>query len=129
LEARQNVAAKYSESLSAFSFELSAPPQVPPGLRSAWAQYSLLSDKKGQIQSALKEKGIPTAVYYPKPLHLQTAFAYLGYNEGDMPASEDCSKRIFSLPMHPYLEDREIERICKIIGNEISLAEPTEPQR
>jgi len=115
LEARQNVAAKYSESLSAFSFELSAP-QVPPGLRSAWAQYSLLSDKKVQIQAALKEKGIPTAVYYPKPLHLQTAFAYLGYKVGDMPASEDCSKRIFSLPMHPYLEDREIERICKYLS-------------
>jgi dTDP-4-amino-4,6-dideoxygalactose transaminase len=65
----------------------------------------------------------PTAVYYPKSLHLQSAFAYLGYKEGDMPISEDCSKRIFSLPMHPYLEDREIERICRIIGNEISLAE------
>ena len=44
---------------------------------------------------------------------------------GDIPASEDCAKRIFSLPMHPYFEKREIERICKIIGNEISLTELT----
>jgi len=102
------------------------PARQPEGYKSAWAQYSLLSDKKDQIQSTLKEKGIPTAVYYPRPLHLQTAFAYLGYKEGDMPASENCSKRIFSLPMHPYLEEREIERICRIIGNEISLTEPAE---
>ena len=113
---RNQVASKYTKLLSALNLQLSTP-TVPEGCKSACAQYSLLSDKKEQIQSALKEKGIPTAVYYPKPLHLQTAFAYLGYKDGDMPISEDCSKRIFSLPMYPYLEDKEIERICKIIGN------------
>ena len=125
IDLRNHVASKYSEFLSLLSsncFQLSAP-SVPEGYKSAWAQYSLLSDKKAEIQDALKEKGIPTAVYYPKPLHLQTAFAYLGYKDGEMPISEDCSRRIFSLPMHPYLEEREIERICRIIGNEIS---PTE---
>lgn len=115
IEFRNQVAEKYSRLLSAMSNELSTP-FVPEGYKSAWAQYSLLSDKKEQIQSALKEKGIPTAVYYPKPLHLQTAFSYLGYKNGDMPASEDCSRRIFSLPMHPYLKDREIERICKYLS-------------
>ena len=119
IDLRNQVASKYTELLAPCS--MFHAPSVPEGYKSAWAQYSLLSDKKDQIQSALKEKGIPTAVYYPKPLHLQSAFAYLGYKEGDMPASENCSKRIFSLPMHPYIEDREIERICKIIGNEISL--------
>jgi UDP-2-acetamido-2-deoxy-ribo-hexuluronate aminotransferase len=113
IDLRNQIASKYTKLLSALNLQLSTP-HVPSGLRSAWAQYSLLSDKKDQIQSALKEKGIPTAVYYPKPLHLQTAFAY---KEGDMPASEDCSKRIFSLPMYPYLKENEIERICKIIGN------------
>jgi dTDP-4-amino-4,6-dideoxygalactose transaminase len=121
IDLRNQVASKYTKLLAPCS-TLHAP-CVPKGYKSAWAQYSVMSDKKDQIQSALKEKGIPTAVYYPRPLHLQTAFAYLGYKEGDMPASEDCSKRIFSLPMHPYLKDREIERICKIIDNEISLAE------
>lgn len=123
IELRNQVASKYTELLAPCSM-LHAP-CVPKGYKSAWAQYSLLSDKKDQIQATLKEKGIPTAVYYPKPLHLQTAFAYLGYKEGDMPVSEDCSKRIFSLPMHPYLETKEIERICRIIGNEISLTELT----
>ena len=119
IDLRNQIASKYTKLLSALNLQLSTP-HVPSGLRSAWAQYSLLSDKKDQIQSALKEKGIPTAAYYPKPLHLQTAFAYLRYKEGDMPASEDCSRQIFSLPMHPYLEDREIERICGIIRREIS---------
>lgn len=118
IELRNQVASKYTKLLDPCS-TLHAP-CVPEGYKCAWAQYSLLSDKKDQIQSALKEKGIPTAAYYPKPLHLQTAFAYLRYKEGDMPASEDCSRQIFSLPMHPYLEDREIERICGIIRREIS---------
>jgi len=119
IDLRNHVALKYTEFLSALNLQLSAP-SVPAGYKSAWAQYSVMSDKKVQIQAALKEKGIPTAIYYPKPLHLQTAFAYLGYKDGEMPISENCSKRIFSLPMHPYLEEKEIERICRIIGNEIS---------
>lgn len=55
------------------------------------------------LQNILKEAQIPTAVYYPKPLHLQSAFSYLGYRNGDLQASEDCAGRIFSLPIHPYL--------------------------
>lgn len=55
------------------------------------------------------------AVYYPKPLHLQTAFQYLEYREGDFPISEDSSRRIFSLPMHPYLRDEQIDRIVSVI--------------
>lgn len=81
IDLRNQVASKYTEFLSALNLQLSAP-FVPEGYKSAWAQYSVMSDKKVQIQDALKEKGIPTAVYYPKPLHLQTAFAYLGYKEG-----------------------------------------------
>ena len=121
IDLRNHVASKYTEFLAPCS--TLHVPCVLEGYKSAWAQYSIMSDKKVQIQATLKEKGIPTAVYYPKPLHLQTVFAYLGYKDDDMPISENCSKRIFSLPMHPYLEEREIERICRIIGNEISLTE------
>jgi len=63
----------------------------------------------------LKAASIPTAIYYPKPLHLQTAFAYLGYKEGDFPISEDYSQRIFSLPMHPYLSKADQERIIRVL--------------
>jgi dTDP-4-amino-4,6-dideoxygalactose transaminase len=86
---------------------------------SVWAQYSLLAASEGQraaMQQNLKEAGIPTAIYYPRPLHLQTAFASLGYKEGDFPVSEDFAKRIFSLPMHPYLSAEEQEHIVQVIG-------------
>ena len=68
------------------------------------------------MQAALKEKGIPTAIYYPRPLHLQGAFAGLGYRQGDFPVSEAVSEKIVSLPMHPYLEDQEIERVAAAVG-------------
>jgi len=64
----------------------------------------------------LKTADIPTAIYYPKPLHLQTAFAGLGYKLGDFPISEDCANRIFSLPMHPYLTENEQKEISDILS-------------
>jgi len=117
LESRRKVAKTYTELLSSQNNLLTLP-RVFPGIKSAWAQYSLLapdSKTRKSIQDKLKEKGIPTAVYYPTPLHLQTAFADLGYNKGDCPVSEDCSLRIFSLPMHPYLNKNEIQKICNEI--------------
>jgi dTDP-4-amino-4,6-dideoxygalactose transaminase len=106
IEKRQKVASRYSELLAEFV----KVPHVPNGLRSAWAQYSVVSDKRGQVMERLKEGGIPTAIYYPRPLHMQTAFSHLGYRQGDFPVSEYVSERIFSLPMHPYLEkDAQIE--------------------
>ncbi len=116
LEARQGVAEKYYQLLNAQSLLLA--PSVPKGYKSAWAQYSILtenSEYRVKLQASLKEAGIPTAVYYPKPLHLQTAFQYLEYKEGDFPISEDSSRRIFSLPMHPYLRDEQIDRIVGVI--------------
>jgi len=118
LAARNRVANRYTEWLS--SHESLQTPYTPEGLRSAWAQYSVLTDRRGDIQSALKAKGIPTAVYYPKPLHLQTAFARLGYKERDFPASESAAQRVFSLPMHPYLTDRQIAMIAREVADALN---------
>jgi dTDP-4-amino-4,6-dideoxygalactose transaminase len=88
-------------------------------MRSVWAQYSVLAgdgESRSILQAKLKDGGIPTAVYYPLPLHLQTAYAYLGYRKGDFPVSEDSASRIFSLPMHPYLEAQDQERIIKAMN-------------
>ena len=77
---------------------------------------SILAKDEGhrtQLQAKLKAADIPTAIYYPTPLHLQTAFKDLGYKEGDFPISEDYSKRIFSLPMHPYLKEEEQKKIAE----------------
>ena len=113
LELRQTVARRYTELLSAFADT----PKIPEGSRSAWAQYSLLArdgDARSALTLKLKEAGIPTAIYYPIPLHLQKAFAGLGYRKGDFPVSEDCSRRIFSLPMHPYLDAGDQRRIAAL---------------
>jgi len=67
------------------------------------------------LQTTLKQNNIPTAIYYPTPLHLQTAYKYLNQKEGTLPVSEDVSKRIFSLPMHPYLDEKDIVNIADII--------------
>jgi dTDP-4-amino-4,6-dideoxygalactose transaminase len=85
-------------------------PFVPAGYKSVWAQYSLLARNEAHrtaLMEKLKTAGIPTAIYYPKPLHLQTAFAPLGYTPGAFPVSEDAASRIFSLPMHPYLQESD----------------------
>jgi len=91
---------------------------VPKGYGSAWAQFSILAantKERSMCIEKLKESGIPTAIYYPKPLHLQKAFSNLDYKVGDYPVSESISQRIFSLPMHPYLNDKDINLICDIL--------------
>lgn len=100
---RNRAAARYSEKLSG-KFVI---PAVKEDRSSVWAQYSLLSEDRDAELARLKDLGIPTAIYYPKPLHLQEAFRYLGYSAGDFPVTEDCAERIFSIPMHPYLEEAE----------------------
>lgn len=112
---RQEVAERYSRLLSETSLKT---PVIPDKMVSAWAQYSVLAENYAQRQlllEKLKESGIPTAVYYPKPLHLQKAFAFLGYKPGAFSVSEDCAERIFSLPMHPYLEAEDQQRIVQVI--------------
>ena len=113
IESRNLAATQYSKRLP----DVVTVPFVPTGYTSVWAQYSIVHDERETIQQQLKEHGIPTAVYYPKPLHQQSAFAYLQYKDGDFPISEETSRKIFSLPMHPYLALENIDRIADIIRN------------
>lgn len=111
LEKRQKVTGYYSDMLA----DVLKVPCIPKDFRSAWAQYSVLSDNRDYIMGTLREAGIPAAIYYPKPLHLQTALSHLGYSKGDFPVAEEVSKKIFSLPMHPYLEQEELEKIVTVL--------------
>jgi dTDP-4-amino-4,6-dideoxygalactose transaminase/acetyltransferase-like isoleucine patch superfamily enzyme len=89
-------------------------PKVFDKVKSAWAQYSLLAKDgamRSLIREQLKEKGVPTAVYYPAPLHLLTAYKDLGYKRGDFPVAEDIADRIFSIPMHAYLGADVFDRV------------------
>ena len=118
MDLRQEVAGRYTDALRS-SGDIQTP-QVKDGRLSAWAQYSLVSGKKEDILDALKKAGIPTAIYYPKPLHLQGAYTYLGYKPGDCPVSEITAGKIFSLPMHPYLTKEEQQKITDVILGAVS---------
>ena len=93
-------------------------PNLDSSSISAWAQYSIVFENYKQREKTkkyLKSKDIPSMVYYSKPLHLQQAFANLGYSIGDFPISEKISDTILSLPMHPYLSEKDIDFISTTI--------------
>lgn len=119
LALRQEVAGRYTQMLA--GLEAVRTPTVPEGCTPAWAQYSLLAADPGArqgLRDRLAAAGVPTAVHYPKPLHLQEAYAPLGYVPGDFPVAEYTSERIFSLPMHPYLKAQDQERIVAALAGE-----------
>ncbi|MBT5032793.1 MAG: DegT/DnrJ/EryC1/StrS family aminotransferase [Proteobacteria bacterium] len=116
IEMRHRVATLYTEALQ----DHVAVPRVADDNTSVWAQYSVTSEHRDQIREALNNKGIPTATYYPIPIHLSTAYAHLGHQVGDFPVSEGLSRTMFSLPMHPYLEQQQIEAICDTISSTVS---------
>lgn len=109
LELRQRVAKTYTYLLRSIPGVKTQ--VIPDGYQSAWAQYSIVVDGRDALQKKLGSQNIPTAVYYPKPLHLQTAYAEHGHIAGDLPIAENVSGVILSLPMHPYLDDKTINII------------------
>ena len=114
LEQRQKVAERYRQGLPNW---LQAP-HVPEGYLSSWAQYSVLAPsgaERTRLMADLREAAVPAMIYYARPLHLQTALAYLGHKEGDFPVSEDVSSRIFSLPMSPYLGASDQDRVLELL--------------
>jgi dTDP-4-amino-4,6-dideoxygalactose transaminase len=118
LEDRQRVAAAYSNAIERGGLALQTP-AVPEGFTSAWAQYSVMAADRAErdrMMERLAAAGVPSAIYYPKPLHLQEAFAYLGHRPGDFPVSEDSASRIFALPMHPYLDDATVVTIVSALA-------------
>ncbi len=108
---RRKIAEKYSNTLK----EYVKVPVVKPYSTHIFHQYTIYVERRDELMEYLKENGIPSQVHYPTPLHLQPAFSYLGYKEGDFPVAEDSAKHVLSLPVHPYLEDEEIEYIIEKI--------------
>ena len=99
-------------------------PVIPEGFGSSWAQYTIQlpsEEQRNRLQTALKEAGIPSMVYYPKPMHAQTAFNHaqctvhnLQLACDDYVANRLCAT-VLSLPMHPYLETADIEHVCSVL--------------
>ena len=107
VEARQRVAERYDEGLR----DVVRVPRVIEGVISVWAQYTVVVEgdddggrRRDAVAATLREAGVPTAVYYPAPLHRQTAYRHFPAAEGGLPVSERLSARVLSLPMHPYLD-------------------------
>lgn len=93
-------------------------PIIPDGFYSSWAQYTIQlqsEEKRNELQAKLKELGMPTMVYYPKPMHAQTVYLPLGYTDTDFPISSRLCRTVLSLPMHPYLTKEEIKHVCEAI--------------
>ena len=98
LKKRDEIATKYREGIKNASHQ-----HIPTGCKSAWAQYSMLVENRDKVQAALKEKGIPTMIYYPIPIHRQKAYEALASGR-EFPVSDMLSQKILSVPMHPYLD-------------------------
>ncbi len=119
LVARNKAAAMYTAALH----DMVDTPRVPENMVSSWAQYTIKLDsekKRTEVMEKMKSFGVPTMIYYSKPMHLQTAFQYLGGKEGDFPVSEDLCRRVLSIPMHPYLDDATILKVTDALKNSIA---------
>jgi UDP-2-acetamido-2-deoxy-ribo-hexuluronate aminotransferase len=119
IEARDRVAARYSAALA----DIAIVPRVGNESTSVWAQYTirLRADQRDPLAAALKAQGIPTAIYYTKPLHRQPAYRHFPLAEGGVPVSDRLAGEVLSLPMHAYLEppvqDRIIESVRRALAN------------
>jgi UDP-2-acetamido-2-deoxy-ribo-hexuluronate aminotransferase len=118
LVARERIAQRYCSRLA----DVVTVPRVSNGATSAWAQFTLRigGGRRDAIAAALKTQGIPTAIYYPKPVHAQEAYQRYPVAEGGLPVCERLAGEVLSLPMHPYLDeptqDRIIEAVRRALG-------------
>lgn len=115
LDNRQRVAKAYSEGLSEHNL---ITPKTPTHSESAWAQFTIIAESNNARQKyidKLTEAKIGNSIYYPIPLHEQKAFQYLGYKSSNFPISTCLASRVFSVPMHPYLDAIDIGHVCNTI--------------
>lgn len=111
VERRQAVAARYAEHLAGYV----ETPYVEPHNLSVYAQYTIATDRREALQKALKAQDIPCNIYYPRPMPAQAACGGAGYKEGLFPHAERACRRVLSLPMHPYLETKDQDRVIAAV--------------
>jgi UDP-2-acetamido-2-deoxy-ribo-hexuluronate aminotransferase len=111
LKARDATAKRYASTLE----HAVQVPYVESYNVSAWAQYTIQVSHRTELQQSLSAQGIPTAVHYPVPIHMQPVFASLNLARGTFPISEKASERVLSLPMHPYMSDANVEAVTSAL--------------
>jgi dTDP-4-amino-4,6-dideoxygalactose transaminase len=104
---RREIAAHYSKGLAGLPLTLPA----PAGPSHVFHVYAVLSERRDDLQKFLAERGVPTLIYYPQPLHLQKVYAEIGWRPGDFPAAEETARRILPLPMYPELTDEQVDYV------------------
>jgi dTDP-4-amino-4,6-dideoxygalactose transaminase len=112
IEARQAVAARYARGLEGVCLSV---PRVIDGAVSTWAQYVIEHRDRDGLAAHLKAQGIPTAVYYPVPMHRQAPYAHFPRGPGGLPVSEAKARTVIALPMHPYLAPAVQDRIIEAV--------------
>lgn len=110
---RRDNARLYDELLSDVAVQT---PVVAAELEAVYHQYSILCDRRDELMSFLRERGVGSAVFYPVPLHLQPCFAALGYRTGSLPVTEEICGRIMSIPCHPMLDRADVEYVAGCVG-------------
>ncbi len=115
---RRELASRYIRELEGLPLRL---PQAPPEALPAYHLFVVATQRRDQLSAFLASRNIETLVHYPHPIHLQPAFAYLGYGEGDFPNAERAAKEVLSLPLYPELEDEEVEEIVSSVKDFFSM--------
>ncbi len=115
IKARGEIAARYNQGLG----DLVTTPALIENSVSTWAQYTIRHPKRDEITAYLRDQNIPTAIYYARPIHRQTAYESYPIAGGELPVTEALSKDVFSLPMHPYLKTETQEKIITAIRRAI----------
>lgn len=111
IEQRNEIANRYTQALS----DHVIPPYVLDDTISTWAQYTIRTPKRNKIAADLREQNIPTAIYYAKPLHVQTAYKHYPQGGGALPITEKLATDVISLPMHPYLKPAVQDKIISAV--------------
>ncbi len=106
--ARQRNAARYSELLADAAGQDLTLPRCEPGFQHVYHQYTIRHAHRDALQAHLRRQGVDSKIFYPLSMHLQVAYAYLGYHAGDFPKSERATQEVLSLPIHPELTDAQI---------------------
>jgi UDP-2-acetamido-2-deoxy-ribo-hexuluronate aminotransferase len=119
IAARARIGARYTQKINAVLPGVAAP-QIRAGYTSVYAQYTVQVPQRAKIEAAMKARGVPTAVHYPIPLHLQPVLANLGYRAGDFPLAEAAGERVISLPMHPYLSDADQDLVVQALQESVA---------
>lgn len=123
LKVRNSAATQYSRLLK----DVAQIPYLEPHNTSAWAQYTIQVEHRAAVQKELNAAGVPTAVHYPIPIHLQPVFAHMNLPKGSFPISEAAGERVLSLPIHGYISESDLSQVASSVARVLSSSTGTSP--